>query len=109
GDHDGPLGRELERVRREVEQHPVQRGRVPDPRIGIRWLQSYRQPLLLGDRLNDRTNRSQNVCDRERDRLLVQEPVTASQLDDVAGERAQAECGAVNEAELPLLDWRQGT
>jgi hypothetical protein len=83
---------------------------MTDPKIGIWWRQTHRERLLFGDRKDDVANRFENVGNRERDGVEIDQTVPApSQLDDVTRHRAQAECGAVDQAQLPFLHRIDGT
>ena len=78
---------------------------MADPEVRLRRRQPHGEALLLGDRLHDVADRFEDVGDRERNRIEIDQPVAAAgQLDDVARHRAEAEGGAVDEAELALLD-----
>src|SRR5690606_4514677 len=95
---------ELERVRREVEQHAVQRARMSHTEIRVRHLQHYGEPLLFGHRLHYVAHRLDDIGHRERDWFGGREPVAAArELDHVARHRAETEGGAVDQTELPLL------
>ena len=63
------------------------------------------EALLLGDRTHDVPHRLQHLGHREWSGLLIHQPVpVARQFDQVAGERRQPQGGAVNQAELAVLD-----
>ncbi len=99
------FGGELESIGGQVEQHPAQGHRMSNPKVGVRRRDLHLQVLLFRNRLNDVTNRFQNVRHRERNRVQIHQTITAAgQLDHVARDGAESKRSAVYQAELPFLN-----
>ena len=99
-DLDEALGGELERVGREVEQHPAQRHRMPDPEIGLRRRQAHRRALFssaIGCTMS-RTDSRMSVTENGIGSRSTSRSPPARQLDHVARHRAEAERRAVDQA-----------
>src|SRR5690606_30482268 len=97
--------RELEGVRREVEQDAAQGDRVPDAPRRAQSLDVQLESLLLRGRAHEIVNVRKDLVYRKCTRLLGREAMTATgHLDHVAAHPDEAERCTVDDTDLALLN-----
>src|SRR6185503_6971424 len=97
--------RVLQAVRREVEEHAAQCTRVADAAVYLRQHELQLEPLLFRHWRHDVPHAVHHFGDRERYRLAIDKALAATNdVDEVTGESAEPQSGAVDETELPLLN-----